>query len=64
MRTLMICAALLFCLEAGAAECKNGKCNVRRVVPGTVTTVRSVTRETIRVVTPPYCPNGKCRVGR
>jgi hypothetical protein len=67
MRTLMICAAILFCVEAHAADCKNGNCGVnavRKVTNGTVSTVRSVTRGTVRVITPPYCPNGKCKVGR
>jgi hypothetical protein len=64
MRTMIICATLLFCIEAGAAECKNGKCGIRKVTNGTVATIRKVTKETVRVVTPPYCPNGKCRVSR
>ena len=64
MRTMIICAAILFCVEVQASDCKNGKCGVRKVANGTVTTVRNVTRETVRVVTPPYCPNGKCRVSR
>jgi hypothetical protein len=67
MRTLMICVAILFCSQAHAADCKNGKCGlntVRKVTNGTVTTVRNVTKGAVRVVTPPYCPNGKCKVGR
>lgn len=32
MRFLLVIAALLFCVEASAANCKNGKCGVTKTV--------------------------------
>jgi hypothetical protein len=67
IRFILCFTAILFCLEANAAGCQNGRCStVRTVRTGTVQTVKNVSKGAIRVVTPPYrtgrCVNGKCNL--
>jgi len=69
MRILMCLAIALCCVAAQAGDCPNGKCSLSRpvktVTKGAVQTVRTVTKDTVRFVTPPYqgrCVNGRCRV--
>ena len=63
MRIILCVLIALFALETNAAECKNGKCALKNFTKETVQTVTNVTKNTVRVVTPPYkscCKNGKC----
>lgn len=72
IRFILCFAALLFCLEANAGECHNGRCNLRpaaKVVQSTRQVTGEVvqaTKSAVRVVTPPYgrryCRNGRCYV--
>ena len=63
---LLVVAFALFAFEAGASECRNGRCGVvRSSARQTVQTVRNASRGAVQVVTPPYrgrCANGKCSV--
>ena len=63
---LLVAAVALFAFEAGASECRNGRCGVvRSSTKQTVQTVRKVSRGAVQIVTPPYkgrCANGKCSV--